>query len=185
VSTSDLTQIGILIVSFLVGLVILFYTRETWKLRQEAQRQNDQAVMPIVMLECATDLPYNEPGANMPSSTTVARNLGRGAAFNIEIESLNGSETVIQFHPLSSLAAGDRQPVMMSIHEEGKLVHSHAYGHIQRMFHNHQLVTHASGIIRYVDVNGKGYRTILTFHYDNFTKEVISKLEKVELDVKR
>src|SRR5205085_3649457 len=115
---------------------------------------------------------------------TVARNLGRGAAFNIEIESLNGRETVIQFHAISSLAAGDRQPIMMSIREEGKLVHSHAYGHIQRMFHNHQLTSQASEIIRYVDVNGKGYRTILTFHYDNFTKEVISKLGRVELDAK-
>src|SRR5580704_3065160 len=113
-SSADLIQIGLLIVSFLVGLVILWYTSETWKLRKEAQKQNDHAIMPIVMLEGATDLPLTEHDANMPSFKIVLRNLGLGPAFNIEIEPLKGLETEIRFRHSTSLAAGDRQPVIVS-----------------------------------------------------------------------
>lgn len=182
-STSDLIQLGILIVSSIVGVVILWYTNETWKLRKEAQEQNDHAIMPIVMLERATDLPVRED-SNMSSVKIVVRNVGLGPAFNIEIEPLKGPETEIRFHHTTSLAAGDRQPVLMDVHEGGKLVYSVAYGNIERMFLNRQLTTHSSAVIHYADVNGKKYRTHLRFHFDNITKELTLKLERAEPEPK-
>jgi hypothetical protein len=177
---ADKIQIGLLVVNFLVGIVILVYTRETWILRKEAQRQNDRAVVPIVTLESASDLPLREGGTNMASVKTVIRNLGLGPAFNIEIDALERPSTRIRFMPTPSLAAGSREPVEMDIQEDGKQVNSPAYGHIQRMFHRNQLVTQACATLHYQDANGKRYRTTLTFHYDDLTKELSTKLARAE-----
>jgi len=178
-STSDWIQLGNLAVTFVVGAVIVLYTIETSRLRQEAQRQNDNATMPIVMLEAARDMPCNED-ANMPSFKAVLRNLGRGAAFNIDVDPLNGPDTLIRFRHTTSLASGDRQPVLMTLRESGNEVHTTSYSSVQRMFHSHQMASQAQETIHYADLNGKRYRTILTFDYDNITKELISKLDKIE-----
>lgn len=177
---ADSIQIGLLIVNSLVGVVVAFYTWETCKLRKEAQRQNDHAVIPIVLLESASDRPLIEGRMNMPSATATIRNLGLGPAFDIEVESLEGPSTKIRFLPTPSLAAGGREPVMMDIREDGRQEHSLAYAHIQRMFHNQQLVTHTGTTIRYQDVHGKSYRTTLRFQYDALTKELATKFIKAE-----
>lgn len=160
--------------------VLIAYTRETYKLRRAAQEQNENAVMPIVMLENASDLPLREEGANMLSNTTVIRNLGRGAAFNIEVETLSGPNIKVEFRSVTSLAAGDRQTVTMAIWEEGRLTHGTAYGNIQRLFHNHQMVSHSEGRIRYSDVSGKQYQTVMSYHYDDLKKELTPRLARVE-----
>src|SRR5579872_2318666 len=133
-TTSDCIQLGTLAVTAIVGMVVVWYTVETARLRREAQKQNDHAVMPIVTLEGAMDLPCVEEGANMQSCKVVVRNVGRGAGFNIAIEPLKGLGTVLRFHTVTTLAAGNRQPVMMSVVEDGKGAHSQAYGLVQRMF---------------------------------------------------
>jgi hypothetical protein len=161
-------------------IVLIIYTRETYRLRKEAQAQTDQTIKPIVMLEGASDLPVIGEGANMPAFKAVLRNLGLGAAFNIEVEPLCGPNTKIEFRHTTSLAAGDRQPIWMRIWEDQRLADTVAYQSIQRMFHNHQLTSHASGVIRYSDVNGKRYRTVMTYHYDDLSKEMTPHLNKVE-----
>ena len=183
-STSDWIQLGTLVVSIAVGAVIGWYTVETTRLRREAQRQNDQAVMPIVALEPAMDWPWLDEGANIGSHKVALRNVGLGAGFNIEIDSLKGPGAAIRFHTVTTLAAGDRQPVMMSVVESGKDAHGHAYGLIQRMFHGYQLGPRASLVIRYGDVHGKRYETTMVFDYDTFTKELTLRLEKMNLEKK-
>jgi len=163
-------------------IVLIVYTRETYRLRREAQAQTNHTVKPIVMLEGATDLPVVGEAANMPAFQAVLRNLGLGAAFNIDVEPLCGPNTKIVFRQMTSLAAGDRRPIWMRVWEDHTLADTVAYQTIQRMFHNHQLISHAPGVIRYSDVNGTHYRTIITFHYDDLSKELTPHLEKVELD---
>jgi hypothetical protein len=134
------------------------------------------------MLERANDLRILEKGANMPSVQIVIRNLGSGAAFNIDIEPLRGPNSTIRFVPTMSLAAGQREPVSLVVTEDGKQVSSEAYGAIQRMFHTNQLDEGAQSIVRYADVNGKRYRTILTYHYDRQSRETTPRIEKMEPD---
>ncbi len=131
------------------------------------------------MLERAKDIPLNE-SANMPAFQAVIHNLGLEAAFNITIDPLKGPNTTIRFEHTTALAASDRQPVWMMVTEDGTQVASRAYQHICRMLHNHQLVTESKGVIGYSDVNGRQYRTILTYNYDELTKDVITKFDRTE-----
>lgn len=164
---------------------LIWYTIETQKLRRAAEKQNEigqlqneRSILPIVLLE-GTNIPVAED-ANMPSFQTAIHNLGSGSAFNILIEPLQGPKTTIRFEHTTALAAGDSQPVRMMVVEDGKQVASRAYQNICRMFHNRQLVTGSTGVIKYSDVNGTKYRTILAYNYDELTREVILKFDRME-----
>jgi hypothetical protein len=134
------------------------------------------------MLEPANDLHIIEKGANMPLVQTVIRNLGSGAAFNISVEPLRGPNTTIRFVHTMSLGAGQRGPVSLVRTEDSEQVVSGAYELIQRMFHNNELDEGARSVVRYVNVNGKPYLTILTYHYDRQSRELTTRFEKSELD---
>jgi hypothetical protein len=54
--------------------VLIWYTIETYKLRKEAQKQNESAVLPIVVIE--------EPSQDDPEAFVI-RNIGKGPAFQI------------------------------------------------------------------------------------------------------
>ncbi len=64
-------QVGIL---FLTALVIVAYTRETYKLRQEAQTQTELQLRPFVIFE---------PGEGKDFSV---RNIGNNTALNVQVE---------------------------------------------------------------------------------------------------
>ena len=150
-------------------VVVLVYTVETYKLRRAAQAQtdetrrllkeakiqNERSILPVVTIEGARGIPVSE-GANMPAFQTVISNLGSGPAFNISIDPLRGPGAAIRFEHTTALAPGDQQPIWMVVTEDGKQVTSGAYRHIQRMFHNNQLVSGSSSTLRYSDINGSG-----------------------------
>jgi hypothetical protein len=93
---------------------------------------------------------------------------------------LQGPKQQIRFERIAALAAGDRQPVWMMVTEDGTQVPSRAIETIYRMFQNRQLVTGSKGAITYSDVNGRQYRTTLTYDFDEFSREVIMKFARWE-----
>ena len=50
------------------------------------------------------------------------------------------------------------------------------------MFHSNELDDGARSIVRYLNVNGKPYQTILTYHYDRQSREITTRFEKSEPD---
>jgi hypothetical protein len=172
-------SIAVTILTLITAAALIWYTIETFRLRRatqkllkEAQIQNEHSIRPIVMLEPANDLHILEKGANMPAVQIVIRNLGLGAAFNVDVEPLSGRSTTIRFVPTMALAAGQREPVSLVYTEGSEQVVSGAYELIQRMFHSNELDDGARSTVRYVDVNGKPYLTILTYRYDRQSREI-------------
>ena len=183
----DTTAVTIL--TFIADVVLILYTIETYKLRRatqkllrEAQNQNEHSIEPIVTLERANDLHILEKAPHMPAVQVVIRNLGLGVAFNIDVEPLRGPNTTIRFVPTMSLAAGQREPVLLVVTEDGKQVVSGAHELIQRMFHSNELDEGARSIVRYADVTGKRYRTTIIYHYDRQSRETTPRFEKAEPD---
>jgi hypothetical protein len=120
----------------------------------------------------------------MAATQIVIRNLGLGAAFNINVEPLRGPNTTIRFVvPTMSLAAGQREPISLVYTEDGRPVVGGAYELIQRMFHSNQLDEGARSIVRYADVTGKRYRTIIIYHYDRQSRETTPRFENREPDI--
>src|SRR6266478_4025758 len=80
------------VVTALTLIVLIWYTQETHKLRLEAQRQNENSSMPIVVLQST-----NIGGHTVINNCPVIRNLGSGPAFNVSIGSLSISEKPAAF----------------------------------------------------------------------------------------
>jgi hypothetical protein len=75
-------------------LVVTYYTKETVRLRQAAERQNERDVLPIVVLD--------SDGARF-----LLRNIGRGPALDVDdVKLLLGSDTLYLHH--SALIAADQ-----------------------------------------------------------------------------
>lgn len=189
-------SLAVTILTLITAAALIWYTIETSRLRRatqeqvektglllkEAQTQNEHSIQPIVTLERANDLRILENTANMPATQIVIRNLGLGAAFNIDVEPLRGPNTTIRFVPTMSLVAGQREPISLVYTEDGKQVVSGAYELIQRMFHSNELDEGARSIVRYADVTSKRYRTTVIYHYDRRSRETTPRFEKTEPD---
>src|ERR1035437_1282317 len=185
-------SLAVTILTLITAAALIWYTIETSRLRRatqeqvektglllkEAHTQNEHSIQPIVTLERANDLHSIEKTATQ----IVIRNLGLGAAFNIDVEPLCGPSTTIRFVPTMSLAAGQREPISLVYTEDGKQVVSGAYELIQRMFHSNELDEGARSIVRYADVTGKRYRTTIIYHYDRQSRETTPRFEKTEPD---
>ena len=65
-------------------IVLTWYTVETQKLRREAQRQNENSMMRLVMFQSV----YIQ-GQHAGASRLVIRNLGPGPAFNVYMDSIS------------------------------------------------------------------------------------------------
>src|SRR6266571_6025169 len=73
--------------------VLIWYTIETHKLRREAQRQNESALLPIVVIE--------EPPQDNPDAFII-RNIGKGPAFQV----FPSTTTAFERHPKENLGNG-------------------------------------------------------------------------------
>jgi hypothetical protein len=67
------------------GLVVLYYTYETYRMRKELVRQNQLAVQPLIL---ATVKRVNV-SHDMTDSRVVLRNIGRGPALFVRVDDFN------------------------------------------------------------------------------------------------
>src|SRR5260370_39247063 len=90
-------------------IVLIWYTVETQRLRREAQRQNENSTMPIVMFQSV----YVR-GQNITVSRPVIRNLGSGPAFNVSVSPITLSGRTVTFEHPRTLAPGQEEYVAVS-----------------------------------------------------------------------
>src|SRR5665213_702779 len=81
-------------VTTLTLIALIWYTVETHHLRREAQRQNENSMMPIVVCQSV----YVQ-GQHAGASRPVIRNLGSGPAFNVYMNSITPSG-ITQIRPM-------------------------------------------------------------------------------------
>ena len=82
-------------------IAVIIYTKETVKLRKEAQKQNELTLRPLIM-----PAPINP----FHSYSLKLLNIGKSPAFNINIDTDEDPEDIHSWEPASSqnfLAAGD------------------------------------------------------------------------------
>lgn len=145
-------------------VVVAYYTYETYKLRREAQRQNELATTPMVMLSRKLDERGNR--------RLTLMNLGAGAAFNVHIDRIPAEQNVISFQECSALAAGAEEYVILFQTANGKtyLAGDDQFEYLMR---KGALPDAVSSVITYESAGGKGYRTDFSLIYDREHDEVV------------
>jgi hypothetical protein len=146
-------------------IVLIWYTVETYKLRLEAQRQSENSIMPIVMLQSV----YVQ-GEHMGISRPTIRNLGSGPAFNVYVGPMQISGKAVVFEHPRMLAPGQDEFVAVSGlrqamrhsdggFDDGKIHHTND---LRMAFKSTQDVAETTGVITYMSASGKKYRTTFT-----------------------
>jgi hypothetical protein len=143
-------------------VVLIWYTVETQRLRREAQRQNENSMMPIVIFQSV----YVK-GQNITVSRPVIRNLGSGPAFNVTIDPITLlGKTMVFEHP-RTLAPGQEEYVAISGTREAKRDSAGGYddGKIHHTQNFLKLLKSSpggvptKGVIAYASAAGKKYKT--------------------------
>ena len=148
--------------------VLIWYTIETHKLRLEAQRQNENSMMPIVMFQSV----YTQ-GQHAGISRLVIRNLGSGPAFNVYVGPMEISGKPAQFEYPRMLSPGQENFVSISGLREAK---QDSYGgYDDGKIHNTRDLLQAvratpeiletNGVITYTSASGKKYGTTFTIDH--------------------
>ena len=149
-------------------IVLTWYTVETQKLRREAQRQNENSMMPLVMFQSV----YIQ-GQHAGASRLVIRNLGPGPAFNVYMDSISLFDKSVAFEHPRTLAPGQEEFVAVSglgeakvdsvgQHDDGKI--HHTYGLLKALKENMDAME-TKGVITYRSALGKKYRTDFTMDH--------------------
>ena len=74
---------------------LIWYTVQTFLLRKAAQRQNEIAVMPVLVLEFESE--ERALAGLMKLEDLQLRNIGNGPAFNIQMETIAGVDSEVRF----------------------------------------------------------------------------------------
>lgn len=141
-------------------IVLIWYTVETQRLRREAQRQNENSIMPIVMFQSVS-----VRGQHLTVSRPVIRNLGSGPAFNVSVDPMTLAGKTVTFEHPRTLAPGQEEFVAVSGTREPKLDSAGGYddGKIHHTQDFLKLVKSSPdtvlGGITYAGAAGKKYRT--------------------------
>jgi hypothetical protein len=151
----------------LTGVTLVFlirYTRETIKLRETAEKQVEQASMPVLML--VVDV--------TKSRYLLITNVGTGPAFNTYTSPLTIGETSLTFSHQCTIGAG-AEYVAIAAGPDGPLL----IGLLQARL---ALTPHEAYTTRttYRSVAGKWYRSTQSFEISTETHELIISLDKHE-----
>lgn len=99
-------------------MVVRDYTRETAELRKAAQRQNELAYQPIVILDVKSkDRNLGEP---VVLEDLMLHNIGCGPAFDVHILPIEWSGVRIEFEKQSLVAQGKSCQVRFRIFDHGQ-----------------------------------------------------------------
>ena len=154
-------------------IALIVYTIETHKLRLEAQRQNENSMMPVVIIQSGYFPPHER------FNGLVVRNLGAGAAFNIRVKSIEILGNPATFEYPRTLAPGQVEFVAISGLREAKMGPSGSYddgkihgaGDLLRSLKSIPDTKNTEGVITYTSAGGKQYRTTMTFNHESVDPE--------------
>jgi hypothetical protein len=90
---------------------LCWYTKATFGLLKETQKQNEQSLMPILVLT----LQGNQ-------GVFIVKNTGNGPALNIWIQPFSHGETIPMFHHSNAIAAGEQDEPVLRIAPNGKVL---------------------------------------------------------------
>ena len=149
--------------------VLIWYTIETYKLRREAQRQNENVMKPIVALQSVS-----VRGQYAGTPRPIIRNLGSGPAFNVCMEALRIAGRTATFEHPRTLAPGQDEFVIISglrettkqgptgNFEDGKIRHTYE---LLKDLKATPDIMQTNGTITYQSASGKKYRTTFTMDH--------------------
>jgi hypothetical protein len=94
--------IALAVLTLLTLCVLIWYTRETVRLRKAAEKTNSMAILPAVVLS-----------VDEVATTFTIRNFGNGSAFNVAIKDVSGrGGASVKFKHPEMLAAGEGRPAV-------------------------------------------------------------------------
>jgi len=144
------------------GVAVLWYTVETYYLRQETARHNALAIQPVLV----TDIGYqmSPEGRVVSGETMLLRNIGAGPAVYVQIEDLvvdAGTHLFARFETANVVRAGEevRVNVNLGIEEGGqKIVRRDSFlASLKRA----PVGRDYDVLIRYRDLGGRGRETVI------------------------
>lgn len=118
-------SIAVTILTLITAVALIWYTIETSRLRRatrdqvnatnlvvkETQKQNEQSLMPILVLTLQGD-----------EGVFTVKNTGNGPALNIWIQPFSHGETVPMFHHSNAIGAGGQDEPVLRIAPNGKVL---------------------------------------------------------------
>jgi hypothetical protein len=144
-------------VVFVTGIVLAWYTWETWGLRCAANAQTEQQIQPFVILE-----------RGERDRKFQLRNLGSGLALNLSIDDIvidQDEQIVIRFGTVVLLPAGACADVAAESFQRGRHVGDFFTAHINPRYATMALDVcvrfHNIKMVRYVVATSVGPRTMI------------------------
>ena len=149
---------------------LIWYTIETQRLRRAAERQNDIAGMPIVLLKLSSV--EQRPGGLLLDCESI-RNVGNGPAFDINISAIQKAPFEIRFEPIHLLEPKQTYVLDITVWRDvGVSVFSKMSVWLESVIESGELGSEMPVDISYADAAGKRYRSRHVVQYDAVAKRV-------------
>ena len=182
-------------------VVLIKYTRETVRLRRsaqdqttvtasllkEAQRQNEQSLLPIIALSLQwkpVDVGHMAPDdwVEPPPRRRflLLRNIGNGAAFNVAIRPVSGDTLLVSFHHSDHLAAGEESIATPILARKDQPLSGSGLGDLEQAARSREIELPHRILVSYKNVSGAQYSTTQDLRNDATTGELIVPFDQSE-----
>ena len=152
------------IATALTFVALIWYTKETQRLRRAAERQIEIAGMPVIVLRLFSPLSLE---------LQSIRNVGSGPAFNIEISAIQKPPFEVRFEPVPVLESKDNHSLDDTILQDGGTGgFSKMTVWLESVIESGNLGPEMAVSITYTDATGKRYRSRHTVQYDAAAKKI-------------
>jgi len=155
-------------------------TTVTASLLKEAQRQNEQSLLPIVALGLQMKpvdeghlVPIEWAEPQRRCRVLLLRNVGNGPAFNVAIRPVAGNTSVISFCHSDHLAVGEEEIVAPLLTREDPPFSTSGLEEIEKGVRSGELALPHKILISYKSVSGSRYRTTQTLQNDVTTGQLV------------
>ena len=188
------------VLTFVTLLVLIWYTLETTRLRRsaqeqttvtsrllrEAQRQNEQSMLPIVALSLQLR-PVDEgrlaqtEWAGAQRRFLVLRNVGNGPAFNVAIRPLAGrASQMCSFCHSDHLAAGEEEVVAPLLTRKDSPFNTSGLEEIEKEARSGELQVPHRVLVSYRSASGARYQTTQVLQNDATTGQLVIPFDQSE-----
>lgn len=150
---------------------LIWYTKETQRLRKATEEQAKNAVMPIIIFGMYSEDP--RPGAPLTLGTQNVRNVGCGPAFNIEISPIERAPSEVRFDRVAVLEPKHQYALDYTISESlltGDRSEMRVY--LDSVIEAGQLGEEFEISISYADFAGRRYRSNHLVRHDKASRRV-------------
>ena len=160
----------------LTFLALIWYTIETQRLRRAAEKQNQIAGMPIVVLRLLSG--ERKLGEPLLLSFQSVRNVGNGPAFNINLSPIKKPPFEVTFSSIAILEPKENATLDFTIYQDA-ITSGMAKMTVwlESVIETGQLGSEMAVGISYADASGKRYRSNHVVRFDIASKAVTTEFK--------